>query len=457
MLERLRSVSERILKSSYVHIVTHIDADGLTAGAIAVQTLRRLEKPHTIEFVKQLDATIMDQVHEKQYDLVWFTDLGSSVANKNPMFPMIITDHHSCTKDSDIPYHFNPHLFGIDGSLQLSGAGATYLVSKTIDPNNIDLSALAVVGACGDLQNMKYGKLVGLNRDIITDAQKARVMEKQVDISYFGRETRPIYKMLQYANDPIIPHVSGRESAALSLLSSLHIPSKDGKNWRRWIDLCTNEKRMIISHIAQLLLTKGFGHTAVKRIIGESYSLVKETPGVELHDAKEYATLLNSTARYGQYDIGLQVCLGDRDEYLKKAQSLLRGHRHNLVEGVQIAKTEGIEQRDYVQFFHAKKSIRDTIVGIVTNMLLNDEETRNDLPLVGFAEKSDTEIKASARAPQHLVNKGLDLSIVIRKAALQVNGIGGGHNIAAGATIPKGKEEAFLHAFEEEVKHQLSS
>jgi len=457
VLERLRSVSERILKSSHVHIVTHIDADGLTAGAIAVHTLQRIQKPYSIEFVKQLDTTVMDHLNEKQYDLVWFTDLGSSVATKNPSFPRVITDHHSCTKESDVPYHFNPHLFGIDGSLNLSGAGATYLVSKTIDPKNIDLSALALVGACGDLQNMRYGKLVGLNRDIITDARKATVIENQVDISYFGRETRPIHKMLQYANDPIIPQVSGRESSALSLLSSLHIPIKDGKNWRRWIDLCTNEKRTIISHIAQILLTKGFGHNAVKRIIGESYSLLKETPGVELHDAKEYATLLNSTARYGQYEIGLQVCLGDRDEYLKKAQSLLRGHRQNLVEGVQIAKTEGIEQRDYVQFFHAKTGIRDTIVGIVTNMLLNDEETRNDLPLVGFAEKSATEIKASARAPQHLVNKGLDLSIVIKKAALQVNGIGGGHNIAAGATIPKGKEEAFLHAFEEEVKHQLSS
>jgi RecJ-like exonuclease len=37
-----------------------------------------------------------------------------------------------------------------------------------------------------------------------------------------------------------------------------------------------------------------------------------------------------------------------------------------------------------------------------------------------------------------------------------VDGTGGGHNIAAGATIPKGKEEMFLHHFEQEVKKQLS-
>ena len=176
-----------------------------------------------------------------------------------------------------------------------------------------------------------------------------------------------------------------------------------------------------------------------------------------MHDAKEFATLLNSTARYGEYDIGLKVCLGDRKKALKSARSLLQGHRHNLVEGMQVAKTEGIHVRDFVQYFHAQQGIRDTIVGIVTNMLLNDAETRNDLPLVGFATKNEGEVKASARTTQDLVDKGIDLSRIINHAAATVDGVGGGHNIAAGATIPKGKEEAFLHAFEKEVQDQLSS
>jgi RecJ-like exonuclease len=75
---------------------------------------------------------------------------------------------------------------------------------------------------------------------------------------------------------------------------------------------------------------------------------------------------------------------------------------------------------------------------------------------VGFADKSKDEVKASARATQILVDKGLDLSVVINNAAKSVDGTGGGHNIAAGATIPKGKEEMFLHHFEQEVKKQLS-
>jgi RecJ-like exonuclease len=232
---------------------------------------------------------------------------------------------------------------------------------------------------------------------------------------------------------------------------------KDGDKWRYWIHLSKDERCRIISGIFKLLLTKGFGYKLTKRIIGEVYLLEKEKEGTELHDAKEFATLLNSTARYGQHEVGLNVCLGDRDQWLKKAQNLLRGHRHNLVEGLQFAKEEGIEKREYLQYFHAGSGIRDTIVGIVANMLLNSVETSNDIPLIGFADKDKGEVKVSARGTQGLVEKGLNLSVAMHKAAKELNGIGGGHKIAAGATIPKGKEEEFLDILEKEIKNQLST
>jgi single-stranded-DNA-specific exonuclease len=239
-------------------------------------------------------------------------------------------------------------------------------------------------------------------------------------------------------------------------LQELGIKLKDGDFWRRWIDLTKDERTLVISNIAQTLLTKGFGYKITKRIIGEVYILNKEEEGTEVHDAKEFATLLNSTARYDKYDVGLNVCLGDRDKYLKKAKNLLLGHRANLVEGLQFAREEGITKREYLQFFHAGNGIRDTIVGIVTNMLLNSEDVDSNLPLIGFAFKEDGEVKASARGTETLVEKGLNLSAAMKKAAASLNGIGGGHNIAAGATIPKGKEEEFLDILEKEIKSQLS-
>jgi len=456
LLKRVEKIADIIKNSKEIHIVTHIDADGISAGSIAYKTLERLGKKFSIEFIKELDKEILERLKNENHELVWFTDLGSSIASDNSI-NMIITDHHACSEDSNFPFHLNPHLFGLDGSFEISGAGLTYLVSKTVDKKNIDLSSLAIVGACGDLQDRKYKKLYGLNREVLKDGERSNIVKPKMDIRYFGRETRPIYKLLQYANDPLIPGLSGRESACIGFLQDLGIKAQDGDNWRRWIDLSKDERRIIISNIAKLLLTKGFGHKITKRIIGEVYILIQEKEGTEVHDAKEYATLLNSTARYGKHEVGLKVCLGDRDKWFKKARNLLVGHRHNLVEGLQFAKEEGIIKRQYLQFFHAGSGIRDTIIGIVANMLLSSEETSKDLPLIGFADKGEGEVKVSARGTEEMVEKGLNLSLAMKKAASAFNGVGGGHNIAAGATIPKGKEEEFLEILEKEIKTQLSS
>jgi RecJ-like exonuclease len=401
---------------------------------------------------------VLHRLHAQSPELVWFTDLGSSIVeDKSVKFPYIVTDHHACnTETQNVSYHFNPHLFGLDGSWELSGSGATYFLSTVIDKKNQDLASLAIIGACGDLQDRKYRKLMSMNREILNQGITAGVLDAKMDIQFFGRETRPVYKMLQFANDPVIPGITGRESSARNFLDTLDIPLKDGDQWRHWVQYSHDERKEVISALVKLLLSKGLGYEITTRLIGEIYEIKQEPIATELHDAKEFATLLNSTARYGEFEVGLQVCLGNRDTYLKKARSLLRGHRHNLVEGLQLAKEEGIHQLDYVQYFHAGTGIRDTIVGIIANMLLNDEETRNDLPLIGFAEKNKDVIKASARATQTLVNKGLDLSQVIKEAADSVHGVGGGHNIAAGATIPAGKEDEFLQKFEEKVKEQLS-
>jgi single-stranded-DNA-specific exonuclease len=455
LLQRASELADIIKKSTKIHIVTHIDADGITAGAIASETLRRLGKEFTIECIKQLDEVIINKLLTEQHELVWFTDLGSGISTQYPEIRKIITDHHECPADSDASFHLNPHLFGRDGSYELSGAGATYLVSIAISQKNKDLAGLAIVGAIGDLQDRRFCELRGMNAEIVKDGVDVGVLQAVKDIRYFGKETRPLAKLLQYASDPLIPGVSGREDACVAFLQELKIPLKEGDSWRTWVDLCKEEKRKIISGIIQMLLSKGFGYQAAARVLGESYLLNKEEEGTELHEAKEYATLLNSTARYGEYEVGLQVCLGDRGKWLKEALNLLSGHRHNLVEGLQFAKEEKIQKRTYLQFFHAGDGIRDTIIGIVTNMMLNTEDVDKELPLIGFALTENGDVKVSARAAQSLVDRGLDLAVALTRAAKELNGIGGGHNIAAGATIPKGKEEEFLQLVEREIKLQI--
>ena len=49
LVNRARELGSIIKDHENVHVVTHIDADGITAGAIAAKTLDRLNKPYSIE------------------------------------------------------------------------------------------------------------------------------------------------------------------------------------------------------------------------------------------------------------------------------------------------------------------------------------------------------------------------------------------------------------------------
>jgi RecJ-like exonuclease len=478
LVKKAQEIANFVDKQNEVLVVTHIDADGIAAGSLASMALKRKGIEHEVKFVKKLDENEIEKIKDVNPQLIWFTDLGSGSLPMLNGLDAVITDHHVPSKTEiskadridimrfadayeskssfNTDLHLNPHLFGFDGAYDISGAGVTYMVAKMLDEKNSDLAALAIVGAVGDLQDTKNLKLVGTNRDVLQDGKDADVIQWKKDIRYFGRETRPIFKLLQYANDPLIPFLTGKEEACIDFLMELGISLKEEENWRRWIDLTHEEKRIISSEIVMLLLSKGFGHEIAERLIGEIYILEKEKEGTELHDSKEFATLLNSCGRYDKAEVGYHVCLGDREKWLEKARVLLQGHRRTLVDMLQLIKETGISKMDQIQYFHGHDKIPENIVGTLAGMLLGGEEVRSDMPVMGFALTSEGDIKVSARTSRTLVAKGLDLSVVMKESSKEVGGVGGGHNIAAGATIPKGKEEEFLKIANKIVKKQIS-
>lgn len=493
LITEARKIAEKIRRHSQVNVVTHIDADGITAGSIACKALDREGIDYEITFLKQLDPLAIEALKNENKGLIWFTDLGSGQIENLSGLDFIITDHHvpdistgphngrpkpskevpgsaaynrrptlfdfsDGPNESSQMYHLNPHLFGGNGAEDASGAGMAYLVARELGQENFDLSSLAIVGAVGDLQSVRYGKLVGINRDILEEGMGKRYLKTITDIQFFGRETRPLVKLLQYANEPVLPRLTNDEENCINFLIGLGIELKEEEHWRRWIDLFDHEKRSILSELAVLLIENGLGHKAVRRMVGQVYLLEKEEEGTELHDTKEFATLLNACGRYDRAEVGLRVCMGDRDEWLKKARTLLQGHRRTLVEALHLVKEIGISQRSYLQHFHGTDEILDSIVGVVCGMVLNSgmESVDRRKPIFGFANALDgSGVKVSARGTRVLVDSGLDLSQVMKSASEKVGGAGGGHNVAAGATIPSGTEEKFLEFAEEILSKQL--
>ncbi|RZN42152.1 MAG: DHH family phosphoesterase [Methanosarcinales archaeon] len=428
--QRACECAATIRKHDEVQVVSHIDADGLTAAAIMCHALNQLGIEHDVRFVKQLDKEILEEVADANIPTI-FTDLGSGMLTDMPRgMDVVIADHHQIDQDGakGIPYHLNPHLFGIDGSTELSGAGCAYLLAQALRCPEIqsgDLADLAVVGAVGDLQARKYGKLVGCNREILKQGSERGVLNYKKDISFFGKQTREVFRLLVYSSDPYIPGLTGNEAASIEFLRKTGI-SSGGERWRRWIDLTREEQQKVVSSLIQHCISRQMSSYHLHRLITEVYTLCKEKEGTEMRDASEYSTLLNATARYGFADVGLAVCLGDRDKKLAEAHDLLAGHRKNLVEGLKLVREQGITKLDHIQYFDAGSAIRDTIVGIVAGMSLSNSKHRDTADALGTC-------------------------------AASVGGTGGGHNIAAGATIPRKSKNEFLELMDTMVGKQVTT
>ena len=452
------SPAEEIRKKKDLLVVSHVDADGLTAAAIICTALDRCGLEYRPLFFRQLDESALEEVADCGADLVIFTDLGSGMIQQicDLGLSAVVADHHKPAVCEARPLaHINPHLVGADGANQLSGSGTSFLLARALASaprSNDDLAALAVVGAVGDLQDMAQGHLVGINRHILEIGSSAGAVSFSRDIKLFGRQTRPVYKMLQYSQDPYLPGLSGNEDACIAFLKEVGI-RLGGEKWRRWIDLSQEEKSCMVTAILRKGLRSGLSNVKLERLIGEVYVLLAEPEGTELRDASEYSTLLNATARYGHATVGLQVCMGDRVGAFAEAQRLLAQHRSNLVNGLKLVAERGITPMKSIQYFDAGDAILDTIVGIVAGMSFQMADRSR--PILAFARTAEGELKVSARGTQDLVRSGLDLADALSRCARAVGGVGGGHNVAAGATIPARAKEEFLALMDSMVSKQL--
>ncbi|MFO7618509.1 MAG: DHH family phosphoesterase [Thermoplasmata archaeon] len=462
-----RKAAERLLAAEHVTVVSHIDADGVAAAGVASSALDHVKMRHDVLFTKKMDEAFLGGLKAMKPELVWFTDLGSGSTNMLDGLEGVISDHHKPLEAARKPagrgrrtlfdydeaqepdenfITVNPHMIGRDGGSDISGAGCAYLVARAMDAELRKLAFLAVVGAVGDMQDREAGRLTGTNRTILADGEEFGVVEVEEDLNLFGRETRPIWKMLQYANDLNIDGITDNYRGSMDFFMELGINLKKGETWRVWSDLKKTEKRTVISALSRMASTEDF--------IGEVYTFPLEKKGTELREAKEFATLLNSCGRYDAPELGLKVCKGDRGEALDLAFGLRKGHRKQLVDSIQIMESIGISQMEHIQFVHVGDMIRDTIVGTVAGMLFGSGKIDDRKPIFALAVTDDG-IKVSGRGTRILVNAGLDLSEVMRRAAAEVGGVGGGHNIAAGATIAPEKVNEFLGLANEIVGRQL--
>src|SRR6058998_3492927 len=131
-----QEIAERLRPAPFVRIVTHIDTDGITGGAIASEALDRSGIAHEVAFVKKLDEAIITDLKRQGTPLVWFIDLGAGMLHALHGLDAVITDHHVPT-EREVPKALRGDLIRFTESLEWARSATSKIRSSGDSPDTI--------------------------------------------------------------------------------------------------------------------------------------------------------------------------------------------------------------------------------------------------------------------------------------------------------------------------------
>lgn len=437
----------KVSRREHIRLVSHYDSDGLCSSSIMIKALGRLRMKYSVSVVQMLNERILKELAEEEHRYYVFTDLGSGCISKiSENFKgktVFILDHHFPEKAEEAGnvYHINPHSFGINGSKEISGAGVVFLFARELSKDNSGLAHLAVIGGLGDIQEGDDG-FTGMNREILEIAVKNKLIAVRKELKVFGRETRPLVRLLEQSNDPFIPGVTGSEKGAINFLKELEISPREGSRWKMLKDLNESEERAMMKAIIKTRLKENL----VGDIYGKSYILVKEKAGSPFRDAREFSTLLNACGRMSRASVGIGACLGsekDRENSVK----ILKRYRKEL-SGILAwyngAKKSGdIIARPGFMIANAGENVSASLIGTFSSIIAKSGEYGDGTLILSLARMLDRKnTKVSIRSAGSCQKP--DLNSALKRMIESVGGESGGHVDAAGGTIPSSKEKKFI-------------
>ena len=434
-------LKKHIKEDNVIRIISHNDADGISAAAVIANAIKEEGGQFHTTIVPRLRSEFVKELAKESYKLFVFSDMGSACLKyiNRLKTDAIIADHHQPAEieANDNVVHINPHLFGIDGSRDISGAGSSYLSIRELGENGKKhLAYFALIGAFGDMQCQNG--FLSVNKLILDDGLESKVLEIHEDLKIASKNQEPLYKSLAYTLSPGLQGLTGDLDGSRAFLEKIGL-----SYGVKFTDLEGEEKDILKNKLMDIN----------QDIFGKVYTLPKEIP--LLQDLEEYSYILDSCGKNKKFGLGLGICLGEREEALDVAIDLQRKYREQLIKGMEWIKREGSINLDHFQYLYSEDKDLKRIMGTIASVGISIGLLPSDKPILTLA-RMHNDIKVSGRTTREMVDKGVNLGKALDDASHSFGGQGGGHDIAAGALIPYNQMDNFLNLFNDIIEHQLA-
>jgi len=435
--EAHKLLKEHLDQDHVVRVISHNDADGISAAGVICNAITREKGKFHVTIVPRLKAEVLDKISQEKYKLFFFCDMGSAWAQRIGKLKgdAIIADHHQTidsTEDQETVVHVNPHLFGLDGTRDVSGSGVTYLAVRPMGHH--ELTALAMVGAFGDMQG--NSNITGVNHTILQEGIKKGVLEINdgLKVSFLNEE--PLYKALSYTFLPL-PGISGDFEGSKTFLEKIGLSYET-----KFPDLNNEEKDTLKNELVKVN----------PEIFGKIYQIKDEIP--LLKNIDDYSQIIDACGKKKKHGYGLSICLGDREESLQEGLNYLKNYQDTIIKGIEWIKKEGSREMDHIQYIYTEDKDIKSFMGTLANVGLDLKLFNQDKPVLAIS-RMDPLIKVSGRTTLANTKKGINLGQAFEQASHSYGGTGGGHTVAAGAVVPRNNQDNFLNLVDEIIKTQL--
>ena len=438
--EKAELLSRLALDDCRIGIIGHFNADGISASSILAKAIQRKGGKFTARAVRDASPATLRQVKESGFEFHVFCDIGAGqveVFSESFGELWMTVDHNQIQTAESDPKTFNAWSYSFDGSTEISGAGMAYLIAVQMEQSNRDLSWLPIVGALAERQDRgNRHALMGLNMEIVDEAKNLNLLKEEHDILLYGRETRPIHESLASTSSVYLPGLTGNRDACLATLTSAGLKLRDDNRWRTLSELSEDEKRILVDTVIAHLGGDGDTESQEEELVGTVYTLLREDEFSPMRDARELGSLLNACGRMLHAGLGISICMGDRGKSLFEAEEILAEYRQSLGKAIQAVLEDStrVTEDDHMIFVKADGIVNEDILGPVTS-LLSSSQRFTMRPLFIVTEGKERMTRLSARSTRGC-SFSLNLGKLLSDTAKEFDGIGGGHQAAAGAMFP---------------------
>ncbi len=432
------------------------DADGLCAGAVAFQALRRIGHRAIVRPSRDKTEAHYRSLFAEEVDGHILLDKGTSHLGalaegaRATGRPVVVLDHHNLVGETsgftdasategraqwDAGVHLvNPRAVGLDGSRDASAATtAVAFAIALVGDDALAWAPTGLSGAIGDWQHQ--GGWRGWNQELVERSRAAGHLRPVRLPRFIGVDLAEALTRFR----PAIPGLSGDAAAARSFLQALSIEAGAETE-----DLDAEARTRLVSAVALRLLSAG-ERDAIPALVHEDLWNVRL--GTSL---RHVFRIVDSCGRERCPGTGIAYLLGDP---AGKADALAAFARYKaaLRDGVERLRTEGTRIRRALQ---AAWTERHDYTGMVAGLGMTVVVPDRVRPLCVLARRPEGNVQVSTRGTEDQEKAGLDLGEACRKAAAAVGSEGGGHPVAAGAVIAAEKVETFLQALDDALVEQ---